>query len=270
MPDKIRSHPYFLTTQPSNSSYPIFVFLPGMDETGKELMYIQTAGLEAAFNVRCFVIPPDDLTSWDEMTKELVNLVEIELEKLLRRHEVACREISPVYLCGESFGCCLALKVLEKFPQLFTKIILINSASSFHRVSWLTLGSLLFPYTPNLFYKISSFISLPFLANLNRISPTAKQALLKSTTSAPKQTASQRLDLMKKFDIDEKKLSQITQPVLLIAGKNDRLLLSEAEVHRLGYIFLNSQIITLPHSGHACLVEKDVNLYQILLSANFI
>ncbi|MBD2496269.1 alpha/beta fold hydrolase [Nostoc sp. FACHB-280] len=270
MTSKTSSHPYFLNPQPSNFSYPLFVFLPGMDETGKELMYIQTQGLEAAFNVRCFVIPADDLTSWDEMTEELVYLIQKELAKLPLRQEVACCDTSPVYLCSESFGCCLALKVLEKFPQLFTKIILINSASSFHRVPWLNLGSLLFPYTPNLFYKISSLLSLPFLANLKQISPAASQALLKSTSSAPKETASQRLALMREFYIDEKKLSQITQPVLLIAGKNDRLLPSEDEAKRLSNIFPNSQLITLPHSGHACLVEKDVNLYQILSSVNFI
>ncbi|MEH2094344.1 alpha/beta fold hydrolase [Nostoc sp.] len=260
MPSKIRSHPYFLTPELSNSNYPLFVFLPGMDETGKELMYIQTAGLESAFDVRCFVIPPDVLTSWDEMTEKVASLTKMELEKVPQSH---------VYLCGESFGGCLALKVLEKFPQLFTKIILINSASSFHRVPWLNLGSLLFPYTPQLFYKISSFLSLPFLANLSRISPTASLALSKSTSSAPQETANQRLSLMREFDVDENKLSQITQPVLLIGSKNDRLLPSEAEAQYLSNIFLNSQIINLPHSGHACLVESDVNLYQLLLSANF-
>lgn len=284
MLSKVRSHPYFLPTQPSNPSYPLFVFLPGMDETGKELMYIQTAGLEAAFDVRCFVIPPDELTSWDEMTQQVVTLTQIELEKVPHRHvplrgsklriasrkEVAYSETSLVYLCAESFGCCLALKVLEKFPQLFTNIILINSASSFHRVPWLNLSSLLFPYTPQLFYKISSFLSLPFLANLARISPAAIQALSKSTSSAPKETANQRLCLMREFELNEKKLSQITQPVLLIASKDDRLLPSEAEAKYLSNIFPNSQIITLPHSGHACLVQNDVNLYQILLSANFI
>ncbi|WP_375494925.1 alpha/beta fold hydrolase [uncultured Nostoc sp.] len=269
MPSKIRSHPYFLTPELSNSNYPLFIFLPGMDETGKELMYIQTAGLEAAFDVRCFVIPPDVLRSWDEMIEKVATLTKIELEKVPRRHKVSCRETSHVYLCGESFGGCLALKVLEKFPQLFTKIILINSASSFHRVSWLSLGSLLFPYAPQPFYKISSFLSLPFLANLSRIPPTASLALSKSTSSAPQKTANQRLSLMRDFDIDENKLSQITQPVLLIGSRNDRILPSEAEAQYLSNIFPNHQIITLPYSGHACLVERDVNLYQLLLSANF-
>ena len=260
MRSKTRSHPYFLSTQISNPSYPLFIFLPGMDETGKELMYLQTANLEDAFDVRCFVIPPDDLTNWDEMTEEVANLTQIELEKSPR---------SSVYLCGESFGGCLALKVLEKFPQLFTKIILVNSASSFHRVPWLSLGSLLFPYTPNFFYKISSLVALPFLANLTRLSPDASQALLKSTRSAPKQTANQRLSLMRDFKLDETQLSKITQPVLLIASRDDRLLPSEEEAQKLSNIFPNSQVIILPHSGHACLVEADINLYKILLSTQF-
>ncbi len=41
MLSNISSHPYFLTPELSNSNYPLFVFLPGLDETGKELMYIQ-------------------------------------------------------------------------------------------------------------------------------------------------------------------------------------------------------------------------------------
>ncbi|MCC5603910.1 alpha/beta fold hydrolase [Nostoc favosum] len=166
---------------------------------------------------------------------KVVSLTKIELEKVPR---------SPVYHCGESFGGCLALKILEKFPQLFTKIILINSASSFHRVPCLNLDSLLFPYIPQFFYKISSFLSLPFLANLSQISPPASQGLSKSTSCAPKETTNQRLSLMRKFDIDENKLSQITQPVLLIASRDDRLLPSEAEAKHLNNIFPNSQTIT--------------------------
>jgi predicted peptidase len=101
------THPFFLTPQSSNPNYPLFVFLPGMDETGKELMCIQTADLEIAFDVRCLVIPADNLSSWDEMTDQVVSLTQMELEKAPR---------SSVYLCGDSFGGCLALKILERFP----------------------------------------------------------------------------------------------------------------------------------------------------------
>ncbi len=256
-----RSHPYFLTPRISNPSAPLFIFLPGVNEIAKELMSIQTADLEIAFDVRCFVIPPDNLPSWDEMTDQVVSLIQMELAKAPR---------SSVYLCGDSFGGCLALKILEKFPQLFTQIILINSASSFHRVPWLNLGSLLLPYTPTFLYQMSSFIALPFLAHLKLLSPAARLGLLNSVRSAPVKTASQRLFLMREFKVDEEKLSQITQSILLIASGDDRLLPSKAEAQRLAKIFPHAQIKILPHNGHACLVETGVNFYEILKAEKFI
>lgn len=256
-----RSHPYFLTPRSSNPSAPLFVYLPGVNEIAKELMSIQTASLELAFDVRCFVIPPDNLLSWDEMTDQVVSLTQMELEKTPR---------SSVYLCGDSFGGCLALKILEKFPQLFSQIILINSASSFHRVPWLNLGSRLFPYTPTFLYQMSSFMALPFLAHLKLLSSAARLGLLNSIRSASVKTTSQRLCLMREFKIDEEKLSQITQSILLIASGDDRLLPSRAEAQRLAKIFSNTQMKILPHNGHACLVETDVNFYEILKTENFI
>jgi len=252
---EVHSQSYFFTPLPSNPSYPLFVFLPGMDETGKELMRIQTAGLKAAFDVRCFVIPPDDLTNWDALSSQVEALTKAELEKTPR---------PSVYLCGESFGACIALKVALRVPQLFNRIVLINPASSFHRVPWLVLGSLLFLWVPRLFYEIFSVTALPLLAPLNRLDPAARQALLKSVRAAPKKTANQRLSLMRQFDIEERQLHQLTQPVLLIASSADRLLPSVAEVKRLARILPNAQVVTLPHSGHACLVEVDIQLLKIL------
>ncbi len=254
-------NPYFTTLYKDNPGYPLFVFLPGMDETAKDLMFFQTAGLEKAFDVRCFVIPADDLTTWDILADKVIDLTTAEIEK--------ARPPS-VYLCGESFGGCITLKVLEKAAHLFDRIVIINSASSFHRVPWLNLGSILFPWTPNFFYKISSFAALPFLAPLTRLDNDARKALVETVQAAPKKTASQRLDLMRKFEVDETQLRQVTQPVLLMGSKADRLLPSVAEAKRLAKIFPNAKILTLPNSGHACLVQKDVNLWKILQTENFV
>ncbi|MBV9388982.1 MAG: alpha/beta hydrolase [Chroococcidiopsidaceae cyanobacterium CP_BM_ER_R8_30] len=254
-------HPYFFNPGKSNPDAPLFVFLPGMDETGKELMRLQTASLEPAFDVRCFVIPPKDLTTWDKLAENVIALTQAELEKGPR---------TSIYLGSESFGGCIALKVAVRVPQLFNRIVLINSASSFHRVPWLNLGSLLFPWVPTFAYNISSFTALPFLAPLHRLSPAAREGLLKSVRSAPKKTANQRLTLMREFDIDENQLFQLTQPVLLIASQEDRILPSQAEAQRLAKIFPNARIVTLPHSGHACLVEADVNLLEIMKAEHFL
>lgn len=258
---KVPIHPYFFTPSSSTPNFPLFVFLPGMDETGKELIGIQTAGLETAFDVRCLVIPSDEFTSWTHLSEQVIALTQAELEKTPR---------SSVYLCAESFGGCLALKAMLSAPQLFNRIILINSASSFHRVPWLNWGSYLFPWIPEFLYQTTSFMALPALTSLNRLSPQAHHALFKSVRDAPKKAVMQRLTLMTEFDIDEMKLSQFTQPVLLIASEADLILPSVEEAKRLAKILPNARVVTLPHKGHACLVEEGINLLKILQAENFL
>src|SRR5919202_5433865 len=157
---KVPNKVYFFTPSPSNPDVPLFVFLPGMDETGKELISLQTAGLETAFDVRCLVIPSDEFISWTHLSDQVIALTQAELEKTPH---------SSVYLCAESFGACIGLKAMLSAPKLFNRIILINSASSFHRVPWLNWGSYLFPWVPELLYKNCSFLALPALTSLNRL-----------------------------------------------------------------------------------------------------
>ena len=56
----------------------------------------------------------------------------------------------------------------------------------------------------------------------------------------PKQTVQQRIAMMREFSIDESKLRQITQPVLLIGSQKDFILPSVEEVKRLAKIFPSS------------------------------
>ena len=78
MPE-LTSHPCFLTPNRLQPEYPLFVFLPGMDGTG-QLLRTQTAGLEVAFDVRCLMIPPNDLSSWDVLSDQVIDLIQGELK----------------------------------------------------------------------------------------------------------------------------------------------------------------------------------------------
>lgn len=257
---KVKSRPCFLTPKRLQPQYPLFVFLPGMDGTG-QLLRSQTTGLEVAFDVRCLAIPPDDLTDWDELTKQVLELIEAELEKNRDRS---------VYLCGESFGGCLAMKVATAAPQLFNRIILVNPASSLRRRSWLNKASQLAHLVPSSLYSVGALVLLPFIACLERILPGDRQELLKTMRSVPPETVLWRLSLIKKFNINKTLLRQLNQPVLLIASAFDLLLPSFTEAKRLLKIFPNAQMVVLPHSGHACLLEQDINLYEIMQAENFL
>lgn len=256
----VQSHPCFLTPSRLQPTYPLFVFLPGMDGTG-QLLRTQTAGLERGFDVRCLAIPPDDLTSWDDLTQVVIELIHMELEQSPGR---------PVYLCGESFGGCLAMKVALHSPNLFKRIILVNPASSFNQQLWLSWGSQVTRWLPGVLYHWSSIGLMPFLANLERLAAEDRYALLKAVQSVPQKTSIWRLALLHEFYIPETQLEQLIQPVLLIAGLADRLLPSGAEAQRLSKFLPNAKMLTLPKSGHACLLETEVNLYEILQTHDFL
>lgn len=251
---EVQSHPCFLTPKRLQPQYPLFVFLPGMDGTG-QLLRTQTAGLEAGFDVRCLAIPPDDLTCWEVLSERVVTLIQAEL--------MATPERS-VYLCGESFGACLAMKVALRAPELFSQIILVNPASSFHRRPWISWSSQITRWLPESMYQLSSVALMPLLASLSRISETDRQAFFEAIQSVPQKTSIWRLSLLNEFKISEDELGRLTQPVLLIGSAADRLLPSLTEVHLLARSLPNRKIVILPFSGHACLLEEKVNLYQIL------
>ncbi|MFN6566128.1 alpha/beta hydrolase [Dendronalium sp. ChiSLP03b] len=259
MPE-VELKPCFLSPKRVQLEYPLFVYLPGLDGTG-QLLRSQTAGLEAGFDVRCLAIPRKDLTSWDALADNVLDLIHAELEKSSQR---------PVYLCGESFGGCLAMKVAIEAPQLFKRIILINPASAFHLRPWLNWASQLISCVPEFLYDFGALGLLPFLASLARMSRSDRQELLKTMRTVPPETVMWRLSLLREFNVNPEQLRRLTQPVLLIAGASDRLLPSVAEVKRIAEILPNAKTMILPYSGHACLLEEGTNLYEILQENNFL
>lgn len=257
---EVKSRPCFLTPRRLNPEYPLFVFLPGMDGTG-QLLRSQTEGLENTFDIRSLAIPADDLTSWEDLAGIVMNLIEEELKKQPSRS---------VYLCGESFGGCLAVKVALKSPHFFDRIILVNPATSFNQRPLLRLGAQLGHWLPEYFYEVSALGLLPFLSALGRISPSDRRALLNAMKSVPPKTFNWRISMVTEFEVDETQLRQLTQPVLVIAGGADRLLPSVNEAERLLNYLPNSKMVVLPHSGHTCLLETDVNLLNIMKDQNFL
>ncbi|MUL36754.1 alpha/beta fold hydrolase [Gloeocapsopsis dulcis] len=257
---EIDSKPVFLTPNKVQPEYPLFVFLPGMDGTGR-LLRSQTEGLEVAFDVRCLSIPLNDLTSWADLTQQVVDLIELEIEKTPQRQ---------VYLCGESFGGCLAIKVALYSPRLFDKIILVNPASSFHRRSWYDWVSQLIHVVPRWLYPFGALGLLAFIASLDKMAPTDRKDLLHVMRSVPPETVLWRLCLVREFDVSDAQLRELTQPVLVVASARDRLLPSVSEARHLVRVLENAKMVTLPYSGHACLVEEDTNLYEIMQAEDFL
>ncbi len=248
-----------LTAKDSRQTLPLLVFLPGMDGTG-ELLQLQLAGLKSVFDIRCLSIPTDDLTGWDGLLEQVAHLIGREQQVSPSR---------PIYLCGESFGGCLALKLAAHFPHLCDRLILVNPASSVRRQPWMGWGASVTQWLPNPLYHLSTLGLLPLLIAPKRVSFLSQQALLAAMQSVSPPSAAFRLGLLSEFVLEDLPLERIEQPVLVLASGADRLLPSVAEAGRLVSYLPNSQTVLLPKSGHACLLENEIRLSSILKSQNF-
>ncbi|MGE5657742.1 MAG: alpha/beta fold hydrolase, partial [Actinomycetota bacterium] len=253
MPDA-KNRIRFLTPKPLKRHNPLFIFLPGMDGTGK-LLGVQIPKLAKVFDIRCLAIPPDDLANWDTLVGETVTLIEQEREANPER---------PIYLCGESFGGCLAIKVALVAPHLLDRLILVNPASSFRQQPWMQWGSYLTQWLPGNLYALSVYGLLPVLASLGKMGRSERQALLEAMQSVPQRASIWRLALVRSFDVQEKDLRRLNLPVLIVASGADRLLPSVAEAKLLVKVLPNAQMVVLANSGHACLLETDVDLCAIV------
>ncbi|MDY6782711.1 MAG: alpha/beta fold hydrolase [Cyanobacteriota bacterium] len=250
----------FLKPRQTNPHAPLFVYLPGMDTTGK-LLHAQIGSLEKSFDVRCAAIPAENDRGWDTLAEQTVSAIERELHQRPQRS---------VYLCGESFGGCLAMKVALDWPGLIDTLILSNPASSFKHYPLYHWAIPLANWIPERWHGSLAWGLLPFLIEFPRVKTRDRDALLRAMQSVPPKTVSWRLSLLRDFTLDEGKMKAFQQPVLLIAGAADRLLPSVREAESLARKFPQAKIFVLPRSGHACLLEKDIKLYEILKGHGFL
>lgn len=248
-----------LCPAPIRADRPLFVFLPGMDGTGT-LLDPQIDALQAQFDLRSLILTPNtphEWVHWDSLAEAIAALIEAERKK-------GASPTRDVYVCGESFGACLALQVALKTPNVLSHLILVNSASSFYFRPWASWAADAVGSLPETLYPVSCALFLPFLVNLNRISQSRQRILLKAMQNLGYSNVIRRIHLLQTFNLSDAQYRQIRQPTLLIASHGDRLLPSVDEAKRLSALIPMTQMHTLPHSGHACLLEPDVNLWDIM------
>jgi pimeloyl-ACP methyl ester carboxylesterase len=241
---------------PATTPWPLFVYLPGMDGSGA-LLQPQVAGLSPHFEIRCLSIPPDDRTGWGELTERVAALIRMEQQ----RHPGRTTTV-----CGESFGGCLALRLISRFPELCDQLILVNPASSARRQPWISACSSLTQLLPEPLYQLSTLSLCNFLIASQRVSKPTRQQLLAAMQAVSPQSAAWRLALLSQFRLEDLALDRVRQPVLILASGADRLLPSQHEARRLARCLPSATTLLLPDSGHACLLERQVNLSAILKS----
>jgi pimeloyl-ACP methyl ester carboxylesterase len=252
---------HFLPPQHPQPQAPLLIYLPGMDGTG-QLLRSQTSYLEKSFDIRRLSLPVDDLTDWDALTCKVAELIRAEVGSDAPRRAL--------YLVGESFGGCLALKLAIAEPELCDRLILVNPASSFKQQPWMRWATYFTHLLPANLYSLSCMVLLPFLAALDRIDRQDRNLLLQVMQSVSFKSAMWRISLLDSFDVSINQLQHITKPTLVISSGRDRLLPSAAEGKLLTQNIPRSDLHFVPDGGHAVLLERDIDLQEILRIHGFL
>ncbi|HEY9888360.1 MAG TPA: alpha/beta hydrolase [Candidatus Obscuribacterales bacterium] len=245
------------TPTPPQPDKPLLVLLPGLDGTGK-LFAPQIPSLAQHFDVRCLNIPQSNRQPWAELARSVIDLI---------YHTQGQR---PTYLCGESFGGCLALQIALTAPELLSHLILINPASALRRQGWLRWTTQATGYVPEWLFNLSGAFALSLLANFDRIEQAHQDLFVKTVRPVPQSCVSWRLAMLQTFEAVPAQLQRLTLPTALVASGCDRLFPSDQEALILQRDLPQATIYSLPYSGHVCLLEKGVNLAQCLQSMNFL
>jgi pimeloyl-ACP methyl ester carboxylesterase len=154
--------------------------------------------------------------------------------------------------------------VAARLPHI-QQLISINPASSFAKLPLLAMGSFGVGIVPEPLYQLSARILVGLLIEIDRVSTFDRQNLIRAMLSIDSQTVAWRLKLLREFELNMVLPDLIDVPTLLLAGEMDRLLPSTLEVQIIQRQLPRSKTILLPYSGHACLLEQDINLAQIIL-----
>ena len=255
---------------------PPLLFLPGLDGIGN-YSADSVSKLNLAFDVWKMATVGDDRSTFIELAKFVIKALEVFDE--------------PVVLVGESFGGLLAAYVaLRAKKGSIAKLILVNPATSFDRTNWNIVAPII-ASTGVAFPVVGISALLATAVDLAQIRRYGLRAVSKmnSAESAMKSVNSWidagrfLLDLIPPVTLNwrilnwfnagtsimEGKYSQIQTPTLILVGKNDRLLPSQAEGKRLKKEMTGAPIVEVIEFdvGHALLENNFQDFTSVILKS---
>jgi hypothetical protein len=188
----------------------------------------------------------------------------------------------PVVLVGESFGTALALRVVAAVggAERVARLVLVNSGTAVASDPFLNQLTALLPLlwldgTGKLLYKAAALLLYKsFLVDESRLRPECVPGdgswLARSVNidAIPLDLMLHRVNLLRTSPLtfgDECMARLVTVPTTIVAAARDKLLGSQREADRLAGILPNvDSRVLLKDSAHACLLESDVSLMEMI------
>ena len=226
-------------------SGPPFVYVSGLEGTGK-LFYKQAADLARDHTLITFPLRGQGRYEMSQLVEDLAWVV---------RDAGFAR----VTVLGESFGGLLTMATALEHPQMFERMILVNTFPHFVQRLRIHLGCALFTLLPYGFVKAHRTRTARHILFSKDVPEEDRRLFREHTRIVPYEGYISRLRIIRDMDL-RPRLKEINIPALVVAGTADHLLNSVAAASLLVASMPRARLKLLEGTGHVALLSDRVRV----------
>lgn len=246
---------HYYDSAPDSHDTPV-VLLHGMGSSGQSLSLIAAmlatstrVVIPDLFHFGGFSVPNRSVMTVQEHTDSVALLIE------------NLAHGKPVHVCGLSLGGWLGLWLAVKKPQLLESLSLLNPAGVELR-EWNLKDTLLYLNWDKFGALFPNIMAAPPYANTVVLSRFAKRSMFKVLKN---DAVAEFVKAVSKDDLLDTHLEHISTPVLLMWGKEDRLLSTKAPFV-LAEKLKNVEAYFVENCGHILCLEAPRNVFESLMT----
>ena len=224
---------------------PAFIYVPGLDGTGK-LFYKQAADLQQDHTVITFPLRPEGRYAMQDLVDDLLWIIRD-------------AGIERATFLGESFGGLLVMSAALAHPEVFERMILVNTFPRFVQRAKINLGVALFSILPYALMKGYRTRSARRVLFSEDVSEDDRRIFRELTRVVPYEGYLSRLRIICQTDL-RTRLFEFMVRTLVVTGTQDRLLDSVAAAKLLARSLPRSRLKLLEGTGHTALISGRVRV----------
>ena len=229
----------------AQGSGPGFVYVCGVEGTG-ELFYRQADDLARDHTVITFPLRPRGSYGMSQLVDDLAWVVRD-------------AGLGRATFLGESFGGLLTLAAALERPEMFERIILLNTFPHFSQRARIRVGCMLFSLLPYALVKAHRTRTARHVLFSPDISDEDRRQFRERTRTVPHEGYVSRMRIIRDTDL-RPRLHEIKAPALVVAGTADRLLNSAGAAKVLTAGLPRSRLKLLEGTGHVALLSGRVRV----------
>ena len=224
---------------------PAFVYVSGLEGTGK-LFYKQAEDLARDHTVISFPLRGQGRYRMEQLVEDLASIV----------HDAGFERAT---FLGESFGGLLVMSAALAHPEMFERMILVNTFPHFVQRAKIHLGVILFSLLPYPLMKAHRTRAARRVLFSPDVSDDDRRLFRQHTGAVQFEGYLSRLKIIRDADI-RGRLSEIKVPTLVVAGTADRLLDSVSAAKIIASKLPRAKLKLLEGTGHTALLSERVRV----------